>query len=60
MGQNTGTFQRGCVRLTIGMAFIQPDMVNIERINEPDFALQIGYSIILLEFRVQESPKTHM
>jgi len=60
MGQSTGTFPRRCARLMIGMAFIQPDMVNIERIKEPDFALQIGYSIILLEFRVQESPKTHM
>ena len=42
------------------MAFIQPDMVDVERVKEPDFALKIGYSIILLEFRVQESPKTHM
>lgn len=42
------------------MAFLQPDMVDIERIPEEDFPLKVGYTMILLEFRVQESPKTHM
>lgn len=41
------------------MVFIQPDMVALDRVEEPDFALKLGYSIILLEFRVQESPKNH-
>ena len=41
------------------MLFIQPDMVDLDRLEEPDFALKLGCSIILLEFRVQESPKNH-
>jgi hypothetical protein len=41
------------------MVFLQPDMVDLDRLQEPDFALKLGCSIILLEFRVQEAPKNH-
>ena len=43
-----------------GVIFTQPDMLDHERINEPDFPLKIGMAIILLDFRVQQSPKTRL
>ena len=43
-----------------GIIFMQPDMLESSRIREPDFELKVGYAVILLEFRIQQSPKTHL
>lgn len=40
--------------------FVQPDMLQSARIREPDFELKVGYAVILLEFRVQQSPNNRM
>ena len=39
---------------------MQPDMLQSSRIHEPDFELKVGYAVILLEFRIQQSPQTHL
>ena len=46
--------------LRIGYIFTQPDMFDLERIQEEDFEIKIGSAIILFEYRVQQSPKTQM
>src|ERR1700731_1312701 len=46
--------------LTVGYIFTQPDMLDPDRINAEDFELKTGSAIILLEYRVQQSPKTQM
>ena len=40
------------------MVFIQPDMLQSSRIHEPDFELKVGHAVILIEYRVQQSPKS--
>ena len=35
-------------------------MLQAGRVKEPDFEVRIGYVVILLQFRVQQSPKTHL
>jgi hypothetical protein len=44
----------------LGVVFTQPDMFDHRRIGDEDFPLKAGHSIILLEFRVQQSPKTRV
>jgi hypothetical protein len=46
--------------LRIGYIFTQPDMLDPGRITEEDFQIKPGSAIILLEYRVQQSPKTQM
>jgi hypothetical protein len=46
--------------LIVGIVFLQPDVLDPSRVKEEDFGIKVGYVVILLEFRVQQSPKTHM
>jgi hypothetical protein len=47
-------------KLIIGVVFTQPDMLLPSRIHEQDFELKVGSALILLEYRVQQSPKTQL
>jgi len=47
-------------RLILGILFLQPDMLDSNRVSEPDFEASVGSAIILLEYRVQQSPKTRL
>ena len=49
-----------CYLTNLGVIFTQPDMLDHSRIHEDDFPLKIGMAMILLEFRVQQSPKTRL
>ena len=60
MGQKDGISKPYFRTLIQGIIFIQPDMLQSSRIREPDFELKVGYAVILLEFRIQQSPKTHL
>ena len=40
--------------------FLQPDMLDSSRIEEPEFEVRVGCAVILLEYRVQQSPKTRL
>ena len=60
MGQKEGTLKPYCRTLMKGIIFIQPDMLQSSRICLPDFELKVGYAVILLEYRIQQSPKTHL
>ena len=57
MGQSSG-FVPFIRDLIVGLIFLQPDMLHPDRIDEPDFEVKPGCALILLEFRVQQSPKT--
>src|SRR5579859_7885901 len=43
-----------------GMLFMQPDMLQPSRTGDEDFEIKVGTTLILLEFRVQQSPQTQM
>jgi hypothetical protein len=58
MGQNIGF--HGCIGLTLGILFMQPDMLDPSRIRDDDFVVKVGYTLVLLEYRVQQSPQTHL
>jgi hypothetical protein len=60
MGQKEGILKPYCRTLMQGIIFIQPDMLQSSRICLPDFELKVGYAVILLEYRIQQSPKTHL
>ena len=46
--------------LMVGVVFTQPDMLLLSRIQEEDFEVKVGSALILLEYRVQQSPKTQL
>jgi hypothetical protein len=46
--------------LMVGVVFTQPDMLLISRIQEEDFEVKVGSALILLQYRVQQSPKTQL
>jgi hypothetical protein len=44
-------------RLTVrlGAIVLQPDMADPSKVNEEGFGLKIGYAVILLAFRLQQT-----
>jgi hypothetical protein len=44
----------------VGVVFTQPDMLLPSRIQEEDFEVKVGSALVLLEYRVQQSPKTQL
>lgn len=60
-GQDMGIgFLQRDWRLNLGIMFLQPDMLDSSRASEPDFEVSVGCAVILLEYRVQQSPKTRL